>query len=238
MKPLITLFEDEYYIAVDKPSGILSIPARNNDEEDIYSYLQRKYEDLKLVHRIDRETSGILIFAKGEEAQRQLSLIFERHEIFKEYRAIVAHIPKEQEGTIETYIDEHPNVKGTYRVAYQGSGKLAISHYQTVETYKRHALLAFQIETGRTHQIRVHSAFIGCPLAYDPLYNPQKGIFLSQFIKKYKGKEEERSIIQRLSLHAHILRFYHPFTQEVINIVSEYPKDFHKAIEILRKYSL
>lgn len=236
MKPISILFEDEYFLAVDKPSGILSIPNRNQSEEDIYTYFSAKYEELKLIHRIDRETSGVLIFAKSTEAQRELSILFERHDIFKEYVAIVANIPKETEGTIDNYIDEHPNQKGTYRVAYHGKGKQAITHYQVLEQFKRHSLMGFQIETGRTHQIRVHADFLGCPLAFDPIYNPQNGIFLSRFIKDYKGREDERSIIQRLSLHAHILRFYHPFTQKIVDIQSPFPKDFHKAIEILRKY--
>jgi 23S rRNA pseudouridine1911/1915/1917 synthase len=148
MKPISILFEDDYFLAVDKPSGVLSIPPRAGLEEDIFSFFKAKYEDLRLVHRIDKETSGVLIFAKGEEAQRRLSLLFEHHTIFKEYKAILAGIPKEDAGTIENYLDEHPNVKGTYRVAFQGKGKLAISHYQVEEKFKRHSLVAFQIETG------------------------------------------------------------------------------------------
>lgn len=236
LKPINILFEDEYYLAVDKPSGVLSIPNRDQSEEDIFTYLAKKYDDLKLVHRIDRETSGVLIFAKGTDAQRALSILFEHHTIFKEYIAIVSNIPRENEGTIDNFIDEHPNLKGTYRVAYHGKGKQAITHYQVVEKYKRHCLMSYQIETGRTHQIRVHSAFLGCPLGFDPIYNPQNGIFISQLKRNYKSNEDERSIIQRLSLHASVLRFYHPFTNEIVDIQSPYPKDFHKAMEILRKY--
>lgn len=238
MKSLAILFEDDHYIAVDKPSGVLSIPSRDGVDRDIFTQLSSRHSDLKLVHRIDKDTSGVLIFAKNSDAQRELSMLFEHHDIFKEYLALVSGIPREDSGTIDTYIDEHPNQKGSYRIAYQGKGKKAISHYEVVEKYKRHALLSFQIETGRTHQIRVHAAFLGCPLGYDPIYNPQNGIFISQFIRNYKGdKESERSIIQRLSLHASILRFYHPFTQKIVDIQSPIPPDFHKAIEILRKYT-
>ncbi len=238
MKPITTLFEDQHFISVDKPSGVLSIPSRSGEGEDIYTYLQKTHQNLKLVHRIDRDTSGVLIFAKTEEAQRELSILFEHHNIFKEYLAIVSGTPKQDEGTLETYIDEQPNLKGSYRVAYQGKGKKAITHYQVAERFKRNCLLSYQIETGRTHQIRVHSAFLGCPLAFDPLYNPNSGVFVSQLKRNYKLTDEnERSAIQRLSLHAHILRFYHPFTNEVVDIKSPIPKDMVNCLEILRKYS-
>jgi 23S rRNA-/tRNA-specific pseudouridylate synthase len=107
-----------------------------------------------------------------------------------------------------------------------------------LEQYKRNCLIGFDIRTGRTHQIRVHAKFIGTPLAFDPLYNPQNGIFVSQLKPKFKQTlEEERSIIQRLSLHSQSLAFVHPITQEEHYIECPYPKDFEKALDILRKYN-
>lgn len=237
MKQPTILYEDSYFIAIDKPSGALSIPDRNQTEEDVFSYLQKKHDGLRLIHRIDRETSGVLIFAKTEEAQRELSRQFEHHTIEKRYIALVAKAPVESDGLIDNFIDENPNQKGTYRVAFKEKGKRAITCFRVLEHFKRHSLLEFDIKTGRTHQIRVHSQFIGCPLAYDPIYNSDNGIFLSRLKKNYKGKEDERSIIQRLSLHAYSLSFDHPFKDERIKIVSPYPQDFEKAIEILRKYT-
>lgn len=237
MKAPSILFEDDYILAIDKPSGILSIPDRNQSEEDVFSYLKKNHATLRLVHRIDRETSGVLIFAKSEEAQRILSLQFEHHTIEKRYIALVSKAPVEEDGLIDNFIDENPNQKGTYRVAYKDKGKRAITCFRVLERFKRHSLLEFDIKTGRTHQIRVHAQFLGCPLAFDPIYNLDNGILLSKLKKNYKGKEDERSIIQRLSLHAHSLAFEHPYTREFIKIVSPYPKDFEKAIEILRKYA-
>jgi 23S rRNA pseudouridine955/2504/2580 synthase/23S rRNA pseudouridine1911/1915/1917 synthase len=237
LKPPIVLFEDDYFIAIDKHSGVLSIPDRNHSEADIFSYLKRKDEKLRLIHRIDRETSGVLIFAKSEEAQRELSRQFEHHTIVKKYHAIVAQSPAEPEGMLDNFIDEIPNLKGTYRVAYKDKGKRAISFYKVLEYFKRHSLVEFDIKTGRTHQIRVHAQFLGCPLAYDPLYNPENGIFLSKLKKKYRETTEERSLIQRLSLHAYELNFVHPFSDVNTEIISPYPKDFQKVLEILRIYT-
>jgi 23S rRNA-/tRNA-specific pseudouridylate synthase len=138
---------------------------------------------------------------------------------------------------IENFIEENLQFPGTYRVGNQ-KGKLAVSFFKILETYKRNCLIGFDIRTGRTHQIRVHAKFIGTPLAFDPLYNPQNGIFVSQLKSKFKQNfEEERSIIQRLSLHSQSLAFVHPITGKEYYIECPYPKDFEKAIEILRKYN-
>ena len=175
MKAPFILFEDDYFLAIDKPSGILSIPDRNQSEEDVFSYLKKNHTTLRLVHRIDRETSGVLIFAKSEDAQRLLSIQFEQHTIEKRYIALVSKAPVEGDGLIDNFIDENPNLKGTYRVAYKDKGKRAISCFRVLERFKRHSLLEFDIKTGRTHQIRVHAQFLGCPLAFDPIYNLENG---------------------------------------------------------------
>lgn len=232
-----TLFEDDHIIAVSKPSGLLTIKDRLGKEPNLFDYLKKNYEELRLIHRLDRDTSGLIIFAKNETAQKAFSPLFERHEIVKIYHAIVAGKPMKEEGLIENFIEENLQIPGTYRVGNQ-KGKLAISFFKVLEQYKRNCLIGFDIRTGRTHQIRVHAKFIGTPLAFDPLYNPQNGIFVSHLKPKFKQNlEEERSIIQRLSLHSQSLAFVHPITQEEHNIECPYPKDFEKALEILRKYS-
>ncbi len=231
-----TLFEDNYIIAVSKPSGLLTIKDRLGKEPNLFDYLKKNNEELRLIHRLDRDTSGLIIFAKNEEAQKAFSPLFERHEIIKIYHAIVAGKPVKNEGLIENFIEENLQFPGTYRVGNQ-KGKLAVSFFKVLETYKQNCLIGFDIRTGRTHQIRVHAKFIGTPLAFDSLYNPYNGIYVSKLKSKFKQTiGEERSIIQRLSLHSHSLAFVHPFTGMEQNIECPYPKDFEKAIEILRKY--
>ena len=222
MKPLITLFEDEHYIAVDKPSGLLSIPNRNNSEVNVFDYLKRSYSDIKLIHRIDKATSGALIFAKSTDAQRELSILFEQHQIFKEYAAIVANSPKEESGTIENYIDEQPNKKGTYRIAYQGKGKIAVSHYEIKEKFRKHSLLSFQIETGRTHQIRVHAQYVGHALLGDDKYGP------------IDGNREFRELgLRRLFLHAASLRFKLPDSEQFLRVQAPLNDDLALLLEKL-----
>lgn len=235
MKPLTILFEDDYLMAIDKPSGVLCIPDRNQSEESIFAYLKRKYDQLYLVHRIDRETSGVFLLAKTEESQRSISKLFESHRIQKKYIALVHQSPIDDEGRLDNFLEENPNLKGSYRVAYHQKGKRAISNYKVLEKFKRHSLIEFEIETGRTHQIRVHASFLGCPLAYDPVYNLDNGIFLSRLKKNYQSMEE-RSLIQRLSLHAHSVKMEHPVTLKALEIKSPFPKDLDKVISILRKY--
>lgn len=232
------LFEDEYVVAVNKPSGVLTIKDRLGIEKNLYDTLKINYPELYLIHRIDRETSGLLLFAKTKESQKRFSSLFENHNIVKIYHAIVQGRPNIDEGVIENYIQENPQKPGSYRVGNQ-KGKLAISFFKCLESYKRHSLVGFDIRTGRTHQIRVHASHIGVPLAYDPLYNLNSGIFVSMLKPKFKSKidQEERSIIQRLSLHAFSIHLIHPFTENELYVEAPYPNDFSKAVEILRKYS-
>lgn len=231
------LYQDEYIIAVDKPTGMLSIKDREDSAVNIFDIVKKDFEDLRLIHRLDRDTSGLILFAKNIDSQREFSKLFETHNISKKYSALVVGHPNINGGIIDNYLEENPNIKGTYRVARNEKGKKALSIYNSIEIFKKHALVEFEIKTGRTHQIRVHAQYIGCPLAFDPLYNPKSGILVSDLKSKYKEtRDEEQSIIRRLSLHSYSLEFFHPFLLQNIKIVCPYPRDIDKALEILRKY--
>lgn len=232
------LYQDDYIIAVDKPSGLLSIKDREENTVNLFDIVKKDFEDLRLIHRLDRDTSGLILFAKNIEGQREFSKLFETHDIIKKYSALVVGCPNMEGGTIENCLEENPNLKGTYRVARSNKGKKAISVYSVLEKFKKHSLVEFDIKTGRTHQIRVHALYIGCPLAFDPLYNSKSGIMVSDLKPKYKEtSQEEQSIIRRLSLHSHSLEFFHPFLNQNTKITCTYPRDINKSLEILKKYT-
>jgi len=232
-----TLYEDDYLIAINKKSGMLSIPSRDGSTDDLFSILKIKYNPLFIIHRIDRDTSGVILYAKDAEVHKKMNQLFENHQICKKYLALLSGVPAEKEGHIENYIDENAQKMGSYKVSKKG--KLAISDYKVLATYKKNSLVEVDIKTGRTHQIRVHAQFIGCPLAFDPVYNPMNGVFISKLKRNYRPKleEEERSIINRLSLHASSMSFIHPITHQTIEIKSPLHQDFQKCIKILEKYN-
>jgi RluA family pseudouridine synthase len=189
-----------------------------------------------VVHRIDKDTSGVLLFAKNSAAQRFLSHQFQNNTIRKEYVAIVAGKPTASEFEIDAPIGPHPTIPRKMAVL-KHKGRPARTRAVVEKNFRDFALLRVFPQTGKTHQIRVHLASVGLPLAIDPLYNPRSGpLLLSQLKRNYRAKpgEEERPLIARLTLHAHRLAFVHPNGQE-IRIEAELPKDFRATINQLSR---
>jgi len=236
-KHIGVLYEDDHIIALDKPSPFLTIPDRYiHNEENLYTILNLVYGEIFTVHRLDRETSGVIIFAKNPEAHRILSMAFEGREVKKEYIAIVQGTPSEKEGIIDMPIAEHPSKKGM--MVPSKNGKPSVTKYRVLESYERFSLLDLFPLTGRTHQIRVHCKAIGHPLAVDPMYSERKAFLLSEIKKKYKhGDEftEERPIISRCTLHAKSIHFNHPADGRKMVIESPLPKDMNALISQLSK---
>ncbi len=201
--------ETDNWVAVNKPSGLLSIQDRHQHEiPSVRSWLESRYPQVFVVHRIDRDTSGLIIFAKNDIAHKHLSQAFENREVTKNYLGIVVGKPAKENGTIDAAIAEHPAKNGT--MVTHAKGKHAITHYTLLQSFGKFSLLSFDIETGRTHQIRVHAKYMGHPIVADPLYNDGRGVFLSDFkrkVKLSKHDEEEQPILNRLGLHAHTLQF-------------------------------
>jgi 23S rRNA pseudouridine955/2504/2580 synthase/23S rRNA pseudouridine1911/1915/1917 synthase len=207
IKPDI-LFENEDFIALNKPAGILSIPDREGKEPSLKSWLREKYGNIFTVHRLDRETSGVIVFAKHEEAHKYFSKIFEERSVEKIYQGIVQGTPPEQKGSIDLPIMEHPAKPGTMVV--NKKGKPSLTDYEVLETIGPYSLLQFRIHTGRTHQIRVHLQALGHPIACDDLYGDSRPILLStikRHFKLSKAEEQERPILARLALHSLLLHF-------------------------------
>lgn len=242
-------------VAVDKPAGLAAIPGRGGTD----SVLERLAAQLglpstgtadprlRVVHRLDKDTSGVMLFARHVEAQRALSHQFQNNRVEKQYLAIVVGAPREDEGVIDAPIGVHATDRTKMAVLKRG-GRPAVTAWRVERRFRRFALLRCFPKTGKTHQIRVHLAHLGHPLAVDPLYNtpygsdapaeeaPPQGLYLSQIKRGYRHKrgEDERPLIGRLTLHAERLAFV-DLAGKPVEVVAPPPKDFRAAINQLAK---
>lgn len=233
------LFEDDDMIIVNKPAGVLVIPDRfNADLPSLNKLLEAKLQQhIWVVHRLDRDTSGVICFAKTEAAHKYLSKLFMEHEVEKYYAGLVAGRVIPEEGRIDAPITEHPTIKGKMTTARKG--KVSVTDYKIAEQWPLFALMQFQIHTGRTHQIRVHMQSIGHPLVCDELYGDGKPFYLSSIKRKYRlsDKEEmEKPLLNRLALHAYKLRFIKE-DGTVIEAEAPLPKDMLACVKQLNKWT-
>lgn len=227
--------ENDHFIVINKPPGLLSIPDREGKETSLKEILQQKYEQIFTVHRLDRETSGIIVFAKDAETHKFLSQAFEERTVEKYYQGIVVGTLPEKQKTIEAPIAENTVRRGVMIIHQRG--KPAITDYEVLEDFGKYSLLQFRIHTGRTHQIRVHLQYLGHPLVCDELYGDGLPVKLSSFKRNYKlsrNEEEERPILARTGLHAQRLRFT-DMEGNVYDLQAEMPKDMRALLQQLRK---
>ncbi|HET8573323.1 MAG TPA: RNA pseudouridine synthase [Edaphocola sp.] len=231
------LFDNADYRAFAKPSGLLTIADRYHPEiPNLVTMARQKSGSLFVVHRLDKDTSGIVCFAKNEAAHRHLSQCFENREITKYYQAIVTGTPYQMKDSIRKPITHDPVNKGRMLVALKG--KEARTDYEVLESWKHFSLLNIQLFTGRTHQIRVHLKDIGHPVVADPFYGDGQPFLLSSVKRKYRLSDdelEERPVLGRLALHATALTFKDE-KGEVIHIQSPLPKDMQAMVKLLAKW--
>lgn len=199
------LYEDENMLFVNKPAGLLVIPDRFDPELASLNKLIEETIGQKIwvVHRLDRDTSGVICFAKNETTHKFLSKQFQEHTVEKYYEGIVNGRVINEEGRLELPIHEHPTKKGTMVIAKKG--KASITEYKILNSYSLYTHLQLRIYTGRTHQIRVHMQSLGHPIACDEIYGDGKPFYLSSVKKKYKLSdkyESEKPLLARLGLHA------------------------------------
>ncbi len=232
------IYEDEDYVIVNKPSGVLSIADRHNEELiSIAKLLRQKFENILIVHRIDKETSGCICFAKNEQAHRYLSMQFENRKVDKIYLGIIHGTFDEKDGSIEDAMMEHPVIKGKM-IINQKQGKPSTTLYKTLEAFGTYSLVEYKILTGRTHQIRLHSANRGHPIVCDGVYGLTNPVFISSLKKKYslsKDELEEKPILNRLALHAYKLKFTSEGGKQ-IEAIAPLNRDMNAMLSQCRKW--
>ncbi len=231
------IFEDETLIVVDKPTGLLSIPDRFDADLPNLKQILRESGDIFTVHRLDKDTSGLIVFAKTEAAHKHLSQQFSTHTARKHYLALVEGVPVPAEGEINLPLIEHPRKAGRMMTASKGLN--AHTLYRTERNFASVSLLEVEITTGRTHQIRVHLQAIGHSVVADPFYGRRAAFFLSSIKgKKFNiGKhQDEQPLLARTALHAAKLQIVHPQTEALLTFESPLPKDLRAVVSQLEKW--
>lgn len=233
------LFEDDSLIAVNKPAGLTVIPERfETDTPDLVALLRARYEHVLVVHRLDRETSGVILFARNAEAHRTLNEQFQENEVRKVYHALVVGAPLWEAQTVDLPL----RVNGDRRhrtIVDPGKGKPSTTEYQVLERLGPYSWVEARPRTGRTHQIRVHLAAVGSPIAVDPLYGSEEPVFLSSFKRNYRaGSREERPLLGRLGLHASKITVHHKESGDDLTVEAPLPKDLRATLNQLRKHAV
>lgn len=231
------LFENDDFVAINKPPGLLSIPASDGKDISLKDLLKEKYSNIFTVHRLDRETSGVIVFAKNETAHKFLSQEFESREVIKIYLGIVHGILAQKKGSVNVAIEKHSSKKNIMVV--NKKGKPSLTDYEVIEEFGSYSLVQFQIHTGRTHQIRVHMQHLGHPVVCDDLYGNGQPVLISSFKKKFKLSklaEEEKPVLSRLALHSSSISFKDANGNAYI-IEAPLLKDMKALLQQLRKWS-
>ena len=229
------LYEDDYLLVVNKPKGMVVHPGAGHQSDTLVNYLlhHTRLSNIDatrpgIVHRIDKDTSGLLVAAKDNRTQEQLAQQFAAHNVDRKYRSIVWGVPKVRNGIIDKSLGRHPVHRKKFAV--RENGKFSVTHWRIMEEYRHLSLLECRLETGRTHQIRVHLSSIGHPVLGDGVYGRFR-----QFARHYP--ENLRQILAEFSgqaLHAKTLGFVHPRTNKHIHFDSQLPKDMQSVTSALR----
>jgi RluA family pseudouridine synthase len=232
------IFEDDDILVVSKPAGMLSVPDRyDRDLPNLKSIFRKEYGEIFVVHRLDKDTSGIMVFAKNAEAHRNLSIQFEELRVKKVYHCVVSGNVIKDEMEIDIPLMSDPSTPG--RTIPSVRGKDSYTLLKVIKRFKNSTLVKCLLVTGRHHQIRAHCAAIGHPLLVDPLYGNASEFKLSQIKRRMKLKKDtvEQPLISRITMHAYELAFLHPVNDEEMQFTAEYPKDFSALLQVLNKYA-
>lgn len=254
--PLGVVFEDDQLIIINKPAGMVVHPAHGSRSGTLVNALLHHIREFHqhhpgadpnrpgIVHRLDKDTSGLLVVAKTEEAHRNLAKQFFHHTAQRIYSAIVWGNFKERKGHIETLLGRHPRDRKRFAVINEaplylkekdgGGGKLAITDYAVLEEYSGFSLVELKLQTGRTHQIRVHMQHIGHPVFGDETYGGRAMNVMRQDIPQWKSKAEHLlAQMPRQALHARLLRIHHPTTGELMEWSVPLPEDMQRVLRAM-----
>jgi 23S rRNA pseudouridine1911/1915/1917 synthase len=243
--PLDIVFEDEEMIVINKPAGMVVHPTLATNSGTLVNALLHHIDNFAedsedsdrpgIVHRLDKDTSGLIVVAKNEQSHRNLAKQFFLHTAHRVYHAICWGIPKNKFGKIETLIGRHPKDRKKFAVVYEG-GKLAITEYFVIEEFKGFSLIELKLQTGRTHQIRVHMQHIGHPVFGDATYGGKAMMNVRHDVPKFKEWVENLlSDLPRQALHAKTLRLHHPRTGELMEWTTELPEEMMGVIGKMRR---
>ncbi len=245
--PIQIVYEDEFFAIVNKPANMVVHPAKGHWSGTLVNALRFRFNQLSgangdyragIVHRLDRDTSGVIIIAKEEQTHRDLSLMFEQRRIFKEYIALTAGVLDRDSDYIEARIAHHPHDRTKMTVSDDEDdedAKDAVSYYEVIERFRGYTFVRVQPRTGRTHQIRIHLASVGCPVLADKAYSGRDKMNLSDFVPNLDPLAD-KLLLSRQALHAHRIRFKHPRTGKVFEAEAPRPDDFERTLAALRQH--
>jgi len=236
------VYEDKWMVAIDKPAGLAVHPAGRRLDGTLIHALHRRYRrpddpphDVvpRLLHRIDVETSGIVAVGLDEGFHHQVARQFEDREVQKTYLAVVHGRPAASHGVVDFSIgpDRRSPVRLKLEARRDGSGLSAVTEYRSLRGNDRYTLVELRPRTGRTHQLRVHMAALGCPLVGDKIYGGDERIFLEQLAGELSDHSRQRLVLDRHALHAHSLRFFHPKLQRDLLLEAPLPQDMAALVD-------
>ena len=235
------IYEDDDIIVLNKQANMIVHPARGNTHGTLVNALAFYSDKLSsglgefrpgIVHRLDRNTTGVMVVTKNDSAQWKVAKQFERRQMKKNYLAVVHGVPELMADRINAPLGLHPRMREKYAIRPE-IGKEAITFYETIESFRGFSLLKMAPKTGRTHQIRVHLSYIKHPIVGDDMYGG-KLVYPWQLQDGEPAVEEP--VINRVALHAHTLEFKHPTTEKQVKFEAPLPEDMQKLLDMLRKY--